>query len=672
MKFRVPAKKKIRVPARVSEKFFEMKAAKIFSLGTIFSVGILLFSAFVGVPELFSASEKIPMKPFRIAAGAPKPFGAIPTEQQVQWQRLEFYGFVHFGLNTFTNREWGYGDEDPQIFFPKKFDAFEIAETAKNGGMAGIIYTAKHHDGFCMWPTKSTSHNISKTPWKNGKGDVVKEFSEACKRAGIKFGTYLSPWDRNHKDYGNAKYLAAYYKQIEELLTNYGPIFEIWFDGANGGDGFYGGARERRNIGDASGYYNFKKIVEKIRRLQPNCIVWGAGKFGDARWGGSEKGFVNYPHWATSDSKQSGTGGTGVRLGDKWLPAEADTTINSAGWFWHPNQDAKVKSPEKLLEIWFESVGRGANLILNIAPNRDGKLDPADVKALLAFKSLRERLYKTDFALNAKIFKASSTRNKNFEPRNLTDGNLDSFWAPSDSDKNPSVEIKLPKAAEFDVVRVREEIRLGQRVENWALDAFVDNAWQEVVAGTSIGNQALLKFPAGAVFSDRIRLRIKNSPAVPCLSEISLFKFPAGTPVRVNDKIEIFGLEKSRWKVVAGTDSAKNAIDGNGETFWESDKKLPQSFVVDMGKVVPVKAFSYLPRQDGNVDGMTTRYVFEVSLDGKTWRKVAVGEFGNLEANPIEQIVEFPPENARFFRFTGTAALGKDFATAAEISVFEE
>lgn len=178
------------------------------------------------------------------AADPPKPYGAVPTPQQVNWQRMEFYGFIHFGLNTFTGREWGYGDENPQIFNPTDFNASEIVETFKKGGMKGMIYTAKHHDGFCAWPTKSTEHNITKTPWKNGKGDVVKEFALACKKHGIKFGTYLSPWDRNHAEYGKEGYLKAYYQQIRELLSNYGPVFEIWFDGANGGDGYYGGARE--------------------------------------------------------------------------------------------------------------------------------------------------------------------------------------------------------------------------------------------------------------------------------------------------------------------------------------------------------------------------------------------------------------------------------------------
>ena len=267
-------------------------------------------AALAGAPaESFAAPSSKNKKKKALPAfssGAPKPYGATPTEPQVQWQRLEFYAFTHFGLNTFTGREWGYGDESPTHFNPTNFDAEEIVKTFKEGGMTGMIYTAKHHDGWCAWPTKTTEHSIKKSPWKNGKGDVVKEFSEACKKYGIKFGTYLSPWDRNHPEYGRPGYIKAYYGQIEELLTNYGDVFEIWFDGANGGDGYYGGARERRNTpGGADKYYDFEQIVKNIRKMQPECIIWGASHYGDARWGGSERGHVGYPHWHTIGSSSN-------------------------------------------------------------------------------------------------------------------------------------------------------------------------------------------------------------------------------------------------------------------------------------------------------------------------------------------------------------------------------
>ncbi|HIV04330.1 MAG TPA: alpha-L-fucosidase, partial [Candidatus Spyradosoma merdigallinarum] len=624
------------------------------------------------------------------SSGAPKPYGATPTEPQVQWQRLEFYAFTHFGLNTFTGREWGYGDESPTLFNPTDFDAEEIVKTFKEGGMTGMIYTAKHHDGWCAWPTKTTEHSIKKSPWKNGKGDVVKEFSEACKKYGIKFGTYLSPWDRNHPEYGRPGYIKAYYGQIEELLTNYGDVFEIWFDGANGGDGYYGGARERRNTpGGADKYYDFEQIVKNIRKMQPECIIWGASHYGDARWGGSERGHVGYPHWHTIGSSsnagpahppscrdrcQHAQAAHGVRGGDRWVPAEGDTPINHSGWFWH--KGGRPKSPETLMQVWFDCVGRGANLILNLAPDKTGRLDPADVKALMGFKKLRDALYKKDFALGGDA--KGRSRGKAFSADKLTDGDLDTFWATKDGQTTAAAVVELPSKATFDVVRVREEIRLGQRVDAWALDAEVDGEWKEVVSGMTIGVQTMLVLPE-PVTAKRVRLRITEAAASPCIAELSLFKLPEGLNLKkaTNEPLFTQGVPKTKWKIVAepkGT-NAKAAIDGNADTFWHThprqELRPPQSFTVDMGETLKLRAFTYLPRQDGTNNGMTDRYKFEISTDGKKWKKVAEGEFGNLRANPIEQTVAFPPQNARYFRFTGTHALEKNHVSAAEIGVLE-
>lgn len=665
------------------------------------------------------------------AADPPKPYGAIPTSSQVNWQRMEFYGFIHFGLNTFTGREWGYGDENPKIFNPTDFNASDIVSTFKKGGMKGMIYTAKHHDGFCAWPTKSTDHNITKSPWKNGKGDVVKEFALACKKHGIKFGTYLSPWDRNNAEYGREGYLDVYYKQIRELLTNYGPVFEIWFDGANGGDGYYGGAREKRNIGDAEKYYNFEKIVEMIRNIQPNCIIWGAGHYGDARWGGSEKGHVNYPHWSTV-GLQEGNGGTGKRGGERWVPAEGDTTINHAGWFWHQGQASRVKSPEELMQVWFDSVGRGANLILNIAADKTGKLDPEDVKSLMEFKELRDKLYARDYALGASGT-ASQTRgnDKKFAPSNMTDGNMETYWAVEDDNLTPTAFITLPKPATFDVIRLREQIRLGQRVDSFNIDAFINGKWVCIDnGGKTIGNQVMRRLNR-PITAQKLRLRITGSQATPCISEFSLFRQPVGAVrpsiFRRGDNLIIladgkskilyttdgsepkkgssvysqgakfaesgtvkarcqfangklgpvtqakFGISKTGWKVKTSTSgNATAAIDDNPETSWFAKAEAPQSFVVDMGRPCQVSSFSYLPRQDGKTYGMTDKYQFEVSPDGKTWTKAAEGEFSNLRANPIEQSVNLKNVNGpvRYFRFTGTNSLDGNSASAAEINVF--
>ncbi len=671
---------------------------------------------------------------------APKPWGPIPTKQQVDWQRLEYYAFIHFGLNTFTGREWGYGDEKPAIFNPVNFDADKAIKELKAGGMKGMIYTAKHHDGWCAWPTKTTKHNISAAPYKNGKGDIVKEFSDACAANGILFGTYLSPWDRNHAEYGREGYIRDYYAQITELLSNYGPIFEIWFDGANGGDGYYGGARERRSIGEASAYYNFDAITKLIRGIQPDCIIWGAGSKGDARWGGSEKGHVNYPHWHTIHNRDDAGDrfGSGSDKGERWVPAEGDTPINHAGWFWHAGQETRVKSPEHLLQVWFDSVGRGANLLLNVALDNKGLFEPSDLASLNEFKRLRDELYKKDYALGATITKASEVRMQKdelFGGNLLFDDEIESFWSTNDGTTTGSIEAKLAEPAVVDVVRLREQIRLGQRVRGWNFEIKVNGEWKQVAKGESIGNQVLMKFNNAEKVTD-IRLNITASKACPTISEISLFRMPlilqkprinkngqgevtihTETPVTIvyttdgseptatstqytgpitlpkggvvkaatlvrgqlsGVAVTSFGLSKKNWKVVAeplpAVKNAKSAIDDDPKTFWHThpisgELAPPQSFTVDMGENYDVAGFTYLPRQDGTRHGMTSRYMFELSIDGKNFKKVAEGEFGNLRANPIEQIINFSPQKARYFRFTGTQALEKNHVSAAEIGI---
>lgn len=609
------------------------------------------------------------------AAVEPAPYGPLPTKQQVDWLRMEWYAFVHFGLNTYTNREWGYGDESPELFHPSNFDADAIVRTFKGAGMNGMIYTAKHHDGFCTWPTESTGHNITLAPWKTGKGDVVREFADACQKHKLAFGTYLSPWDRNCAEYGKPGYLDVYYKQIEELLTNYGPIFEIWFDGAMGGDGYYGGARQNRNIGKADTYYNYEQVVNNIRKLQPDCIIWGAAGRGDATWGGSEKGFVKYPLWNTQ--------------GEKWLSLEGDTPINHRGWFWHPGQGSHVKTPEHLMEIYLSSVGRGANLILNLAPDRDGQLDPADVASLEAFGKMRRKLLATDYALKARA-KASDVRGKSakFAASHLTDGDIESYWCPNDGNTTPSVEITLPRPATFDVVRLREQIRLGQRVEAFGVEAWVDGQWKTIVEpgkhgegetrfelrggkGHTIGNQVLrwLKEP---VTTNRVRLSITRSRAVPCISEFSLLRMPsaeAAAPVSDGSDSEK-ALSSTGWSYSGfGAELAPLAFDGKADTMWQVSK-TPSHFVVDMKKERSISAFAYLPRQDGKTRGMTSRYRVELSKDGHNWVNVAEGEFGNLRANPVEQMISFPATKARYFRFFSTAALDGTGSSVAEMKIY--
>jgi alpha-L-fucosidase len=333
----------------------------------------------------------------------PSAFGAVPSSRQQAWQAMEFYGFIHFTTNTFTDKEWGYGDESPSVFNPAAVDARQWAKLASEAGMKGLILTCKHHDGFCLWPSKFTEHSVKNSPWKNGRGDVVRDVSEACREYHLKFGIYLSPWDRNRSDYGKPEYITYFRNQLRELLTQYGPIFEVWFDGANGGDGYYGGARENRTI-DRSTYYDWPNTIAMIRQLQPDAICWSdVGP--DARWVGNERGVASETNWCTMNLAGRYPGysppgynfevdlGQGHENGESWVPAEVDVSIRP-GWFYHVREDAKVKTPAKLLDLFYKSVGRGANLLLNLPPDRRGLIHENDVANLRAFRNALNVLFK--------------------------------------------------------------------------------------------------------------------------------------------------------------------------------------------------------------------------------------------------------------------------------------
>ncbi|MHB1036826.1 MAG: alpha-L-fucosidase [Pirellulales bacterium] len=464
-----------------------------------------------------------------LAVDPPAPYGPVPSPRQLRWHELEAYGFLHFGINTFTDKEWGYGDESEKLFNPTAFDADQIAKTAKEAGLKGLMLTAKHHDGFCLWPSKYTEHSVKNSPWKDGKGDVVKEISEACRRHGLKFGVYLSPWDRNYKDYGRPEYLTYYRNQLRELLTGYGPIFEVWFDGANGGDGYYGGARTRRSI-DNRTYYDWDNTWKIVRQLQPDACMFSDGG-PDVRWVGNESGFAGDPCWATMNRAGTLPGAADARVlnrgqrdGTDWLPAEVDVSIRP-GWFYHASEDAAVKPVARLVKIYLESVGRGANLILNLPPDRRGQIHENDVQALRAWGKILSTTFATDLARGAKAA-ASNTRggDARFAPGQVLDGNRETYWATDDAVTGGELVLDLGQPVTFNVVRIRECLPLGQRVDAFALDAWKDGKWQEFAAGTSIGNQRLVA--SGEVTTAKVRLRITKAPVAPAISEVGLFRMP--------------------------------------------------------------------------------------------------------------------------------------------------
>jgi len=465
------------------------------------------------------------------AAEPPKPYGAVPSPRQLAWHKLERYAFIHFTVNTFTDREWGNGDEKESVFNPTDFDADQIVGAIQDAGLRGVVLTCKHHDGFCLWPSKYTEHSVKNSPWKNGKGDVVKEISDACRRHGLKFGTYLSPWDRNHKDYARPEYITYYRNQLRELMSNYGPIFEVWFDGANGGDGYYGGARERRNI-DNRTYYDWSNTWKIVRQLQPGACMFSDGG-PDIRWIGNESGFAGETCWATVDRAGTFPGradsrvlNQGLRGGADWLPGEVDVSIRP-GWFYHAHEDGRVRSAQNLLKIYYESVGRGANLILNLPPDRRGRLHENDVKSLREWGRLLNATFAKDLARGAKAT-ASNTRGNDakFAAANVCDGNDETYWATDDAVTTPELVLDLGHPVTFNVVRLREYLPLGQRIDAVAVDTWDGSDWKPFATATSIGSQRLMQ--GKSVTTSKVRLRVVQAAACPAISEFGLFLSPEG------------------------------------------------------------------------------------------------------------------------------------------------
>jgi alpha-L-fucosidase len=414
------------------------------------------------------------------------------------------------------------------VFNPTGFDADQIVTTLKQAGFEGMIVTAKHHDGFCLWPSKYTDHSVKNSPWKNGKGDVIRELADACRRHGLRLGIYLSPWDRHHADYGKPAYIEYFKNQLRELMTEYGPIFEFWMDNANGGDGYYGGARETRRI-DRSTYYPWQEIYALIHQLQPQAVIWGESAPGsEVRWIGNEGGHAGDPCWVTVNPAQwinHGELNRGIRTGSLWMPGETNTSIRP-GWFYHPSEDARVKSPARLMRLYFESVGRGTNLLLNVPPNRQGLIDPADVASLREWTALRQATFATDLARTARATSAQDRGGApGFAASRVNDDHRETYWASDDTVLTPELVLTFPAPVTFNVVRLREHLPLGQRVDAFALDAWTDGKWQEFASAQAIGAQRVLS--TRYITTERVRLRITQAAACPAISELGLFSMPA-------------------------------------------------------------------------------------------------------------------------------------------------
>jgi alpha-L-fucosidase len=645
---------------------------------------------------------------------APALVGPVPTENQMRWQEMEYYAFVHFSLNTYTDQSWGYGNEEVKLFDPEKLDCRQWARICKQAGMKGIIITAKHHCGFCLWPSKYTEYSVKNAPWKNGKGDVVREMADACKEYGLKLGIYLSPWDRNHPDYGKPEYITYFRNQLTELLTNYGPIFEIWFDGANGGSGYYGGANETRTI-DRTSYYDWSNTYKLIRKLQPNIVIWNdGGDRGDLRWVGTEAGFVGETNWSLLNA----TGEVpwnmlhyGLENGDSWVPAEVNTSIRPE-WFYHPGEDAKVKTIPQLMETYYNSIGRNGSLLLNFPIMPNGLIHSNDEKAALGLAKAVKQTFAVNLASKSKATASNVRGNaKQFAASNATDVNKDSYWATDDGITGPSLTIDFAKPTTFNRFLVQEYIRSGQRVKAFTLEALVNGNWKELAKATTIGFKRILSFPP--VSTTKVRFNITGSKACPLISNIGIYNAPqllappsiirdrsgeikiipvdeesvvyytldgsAPTtrskkytkPFQTEGKLAVkaiafdpatgksspashekFDISRRDWKIIGADEKAYAVIDGDPSTAWHQPKgkQLPADLVIDLGREENLSGFRYHPDQTMWAPGIITNYQFYVSNDNKEWKLVTEGEFANIKNNPLWQTKNFTAEKARYIR----------------------
>ena len=592
----------------------------------------------VAFPATATAAEKLDMAS-----------RLVPTPQQLEWQQMELTAFLHFGVNTFTGREWGDGTEGPNIFNPTALDCEQWVRTLKDAGFKMALITAKHHDGFCLWPTKTTRHSVASSPWKDGKGDVVRELRDACKKYGIKFGVYLSPWDRNADCYGDSPaYNRFFIEQLTELLTNYGEVHEVWFDGANGE-----GPNGKKQI------YDWDAILRTIRRLQPKAVTAIMGD--DVRWVGNEKGIGRETEWSATaltpgiyprsgeQNKALGIYGKAKDLGGRdivaratelfWYPSEVDVSIRP-GWFYHADQDNQVKSLSHLVDIYFKSVGYNSVLLLNIPPDLRGRIHESDVQRLKEFSGYLKKTFARNYVLKG-----------------------DEAWQGT---SGTAREYDVQKGALVNAFMIQEDISKGQRIESFLVEAYKDGAWIHLSEGTTVGYKRLVRF--SDTRPERIRVTIRSARGIANVSAVGLFY--AEPLADKSEEVQLSDIPVTEWKVVGGNADSRLAIDGDRKTVWRASALTP--LVVDMGHEVSVKGFSYAPSLEEDLTGTIYKYAFYISLDGQSWTKCeASGEFSNIMHNPIPYFVRFGKTYpARYFKLEPISEMNnKNAVTVGEVGI---
>lgn len=584
----------------------------------------------------------------------PEPILPVPEPKQVEWQQMETYAFIHFGLNTFNDREWGYGDTDPKTFNPTNLDCEQWAQTLVKAGMKGVILTAKHHDGFCLWPFEGTDYSVKNSPWKNGQGNVVKELSEACKKYGLKFAVYLSPWDRHQANYGTPEYLPYFYAQLHDLLTNYGPVFEVWFDGANGGDGWYGGAKDIRTI-DRKNYYNYPRIYEMLDSIQPQAIIFSDGGPG-CRWVGNEKGFAGATNWSFLRKGEVHPGYDksyelqyGHPDGNQWVPAECDVSIRP-GWFYHPEEDDRVKSPDQLVDLYYRSVGHNATLLLNFPVDRRGLIHPVDSANAVRFHEMIQQQLKTNLVAGM-IPKVSNERGGDFVASALTDDNFDTYWATEDGVTTADIEFSFDTPTRMNRMMLQEYIPLGQRVKAFVVEYLDKDTWLPVKLNeetTTIGYKRLLRFET--VETKGIRIRITDARGPLCLSNVGVYDAGNVSDSFV-EKVEDIESVPYLLPDIKAEEAAK-ASDKQAQTtcFVEGDRLL-----IDLQEERLVSSLHFLPDQGEPNKGLIANYEIRVGVSKDAVNQlVKSGEFSNIQNNPVMQSVFFTPVKARYIELKAT------------------
>lgn len=653
-----------------------------------------------------------------------------PSPRQLRWQATGFNAFVHFGMNTFTDREWGDGTESPETFAPSCFDAGQWARTFRDAGMRGLVLTCKHHDGFCLWPSATTTHDVASSPFRGGAGDVVAEVSAACRTQGLKFGVYLSPWDRNQKTFGTKAYERVFLQQLRELCTGYGELFEVWFDGAHCPP-------------DDPDVFDWQAVFQLVRELQPNAAIAITGP--DVRWVGNEAGVTRADEWSVlplplpapgpiATDRQSWRSLWALRarnqardLGSReqleaadalcWWPAETDVSIRP-GWFYHPHEDASVKPLTTLLDYWFTAVGGNAVLLLNVPADRRGRIAEPDARVLEDVGRYLDATFAADVAAGAKVERGE-------------DGG----------------ELRFEQPVTFDLIDLREDVAgNGQRVEEFEIDALDGGVWRALARGTTIGYRRMIRLPDGCR-TKGLRYRVTKSRGTPRVAGLSLHLRPPlmrapeirrdrngtvdilthGLPVRfTTDGAEVtgdaqlftepfplprggtvrarafapagrsgvavgtaaeasrtFGLARAGWGVLDCSseqadkgEGAQNAIDGDPDTIWHTryapdTPTHPHHLTIDLGAAHDLTGFVYTPRRGGG-NGTIAAYALLGSRDGESFTELASGTFGNIANNPTARTVRFeqPAERVRFLRLVARSeASGKPWASVAELSV---